>query len=95
MALVRTIVASAAACSMTSVARRALPATTFSLFAGRARPADRQSNVAVLVQLLHRFDQFVTRELSCRACLRYVDDFAVFGDGKRALWAWKARSSTG
>lgn len=39
---------------------------------------------------LHPFDQFVTRELGCRAYLRYVDDFALFSDDKRALLAWKA-----
>ena len=39
--------------------------------------------------VLHPFDQFVTRELRCPAYLRYVDDFALFGDSKRALWAWK------
>jgi RNA-directed DNA polymerase len=39
---------------------------------------------------LHPFDQFVTRELGCRAYLRYVDDFALFSDSKRELWAWKA-----
>ena len=38
---------------------------------------------------LHPFDQFVTRELGCRAYLRYVDDFALFSDEKRELWAWK------
>jgi hypothetical protein len=39
---------------------------------------------------LHPFDQFVTRALGCRAYLRYVDDFALFSDEKRQLWAWKA-----
>jgi hypothetical protein len=39
---------------------------------------------------LHPFDEFVTREIGCRAYLRYVDDFALFGDSKRELWAWKA-----
>jgi RNA-directed DNA polymerase len=39
---------------------------------------------------LHPFDVFVKRELGCRAYLRYVDDFALFGDSKRELWAWKA-----
>lgn len=39
---------------------------------------------------LHPFDQFVTRELGCRAYLRYVDDFALFSDSKSELWAWKA-----
>ena len=38
---------------------------------------------------LHRFDQFVSRELRCPAYLRYVDDFALFSDSKRQLWAWK------
>jgi len=38
---------------------------------------------------LHPFDQFVKRELGCGAYLRYVDDFALFGDSKRELWAWK------
>jgi len=39
---------------------------------------------------LHRFDQFVTRELRCLGYLRYVDDFALFSDSKRELWAWKS-----
>jgi RNA-directed DNA polymerase len=39
---------------------------------------------------LHPFDQFVKRELGCRAYLRYVDDFALFSDSKHELWAWKA-----
>lgn len=39
---------------------------------------------------LHPFDQFVTRELGCRAYLRYVDDFVLFGDSKQELWGWKA-----
>jgi retron-type reverse transcriptase len=38
---------------------------------------------------LHPFDQFVTRELRCRAYLRYVDDFVLLSDSKRELWAWK------
>ncbi len=39
---------------------------------------------------LHPFDEFVKRELCCRAYLRYVDDIALFSDSKRELWAWKA-----
>jgi RNA-directed DNA polymerase len=38
---------------------------------------------------LHPLDQFVTRELGCRAYVRYVDDFALFSDSKRELWRWK------
>lgn len=38
---------------------------------------------------LHRFDQFVCRELRCPAYLRYVDDFALFSDSRRQLWEWK------
>ena len=38
---------------------------------------------------LHTFDQFVTRELQCRAYMRYVDDFVLFADSKRELWEWK------
>ena len=38
---------------------------------------------------MHPFDQFVKRELGCRAYLRYVDDFALFSDVKRELWSWK------
>jgi hypothetical protein len=34
-------------------------------------------------------DQFVKRELRCRAYLRYVDDMALFSDNKAELWAWK------
>lgn len=38
---------------------------------------------------LHPFDQFVTRELGCKAYLRYVDDFALFANDKAQLWRWK------
>lgn len=38
---------------------------------------------------LNDFDWFVRRELGCGAYLRYVDDFALFGDSKAELWAWK------
>ncbi|QQS46816.1 MAG: RNA-dependent DNA polymerase [Acidobacteriota bacterium] len=34
-------------------------------------------------------DRFVTRDLGCRAYLRYVDDFALFSDSKRRLYEWK------
>ncbi|MCB0130233.1 MAG: group II intron reverse transcriptase domain-containing protein [Caldilineaceae bacterium] len=36
-------------------------------------------------------DHFVTRELSCRHYLRYVDDFLLFADDKVTLWRWKER----
>ena len=39
---------------------------------------------------LNPFDHFVKRELRCQAYLRYVDDFMLFADDKRTLWAWKA-----
>ena len=39
---------------------------------------------------LDALDGYVVRELGCPAYLRYVDDFALFADGKRQLWAWKA-----
>lgn len=39
---------------------------------------------------LDDFDWFVQRELGCSAYLRYVDDFALFGDDKKTLWEWKA-----
>jgi hypothetical protein len=35
-------------------------------------------------------DQFVKRELRCPAYLRYVDDFLLFAEDQRELWAWKA-----
>jgi retron-type reverse transcriptase len=42
---------------------------------------------------LNELDQFVKRELRCSKqrgdYLRYVDDFALFADSKRQLWAWK------
>jgi retron-type reverse transcriptase len=40
---------------------------------------------------LNALDQFVKRELECAAYVRYVDDFLLFADDKRALWQWKAR----
>jgi hypothetical protein len=39
---------------------------------------------------LNPFDHFVKRELGCKGYLRYVDDFLLFADSKRTLWAWKA-----
>jgi len=38
---------------------------------------------------LDPFDHFVKRQLGCRAYLRYVDDFALFGKDKEQLWHWK------
>ena len=40
---------------------------------------------------LHPLDIFVKRELSCKAYLRYVDDFALFSNSKSQLWNWKAK----
>ena len=40
---------------------------------------------------LNELDWFVRRELGCQAYLRYVDDFALFGEDKRVLWEWKVR----
>lgn len=38
---------------------------------------------------LNDFDWFVQRELGCSAYLRYVDDFALFGNDKRSLGSWR------
>jgi RNA-directed DNA polymerase len=38
---------------------------------------------------LDPLDQFIKRRLSCKAYLRYVDDFALFSDDKRELAAWR------
>ena len=38
---------------------------------------------------MNPFDWFVIGELKCGAYLRYVDDFALFSNSKRELWAWK------
>jgi len=43
---------------------------------------------------LHPLDCFVKRELSCKAYLRYVDDFALFANEKEQLWAWKQEIRT-
>jgi RNA-directed DNA polymerase len=37
---------------------------------------------------LNELDQFVKRELKCRAYVRYVDDFLLFADDKPTLWRW-------
>ncbi len=39
---------------------------------------------------LNELDQFVKRDLRCEPYLRYVDDFLLFAEDKRTLWAWKA-----
>lgn len=38
---------------------------------------------------LNPLDWFIKRELGCPAFARYVDDFALFSDSKKELWAWK------
>lgn len=38
---------------------------------------------------LNPFDHFVTRQLGCRAYVRYVDDMALLSDSKYELYAWK------
>ena len=38
---------------------------------------------------LDSFDHFVKRELRCPGYVRYVDDFLLFGNSKRALWEWR------
>lgn len=38
---------------------------------------------------MNALDWHVVKELGCPAYLRYVDDFALFADSKRQLWAWK------
>jgi hypothetical protein len=38
---------------------------------------------------LNPLDHYVKRELRCPAYLRYVDDFLLFSERKRELWAWK------
>jgi len=38
---------------------------------------------------LNPLDHLVKRELGCGGYLRYVDDFLLFSDDKRQLWAWR------
>jgi retron-type reverse transcriptase len=38
---------------------------------------------------LNPFDQFVKRQLGCKAYLRYVDDFLLFSDSKAQLHEWR------
>jgi len=38
---------------------------------------------------MHPFDQFIKRELGCKAYVRYVDDFVLFSNDKPTLWRWK------
>lgn len=38
---------------------------------------------------LNELDQFIKRQLKCRAFVRYVDDVLCFSDSKKELWAWK------
>jgi RNA-directed DNA polymerase len=41
---------------------------------------------------LNALDQFVKRDLKCRAYLRYVDDCILFAEDKQTLWAWRAEA---
>jgi RNA-directed DNA polymerase len=38
---------------------------------------------------LNEFDHFVTRTLGCKAYLRFVDDFLLFGNDRAQLWSWR------
>lgn len=38
---------------------------------------------------LNELDQFVKRELHCKAYVRYVDDYLLFAESKKQLWEWK------
>ncbi len=38
---------------------------------------------------LNQLDHFVKEELRCRAYVRYVDDFVLFGDSKQCLREWR------
>ncbi len=38
---------------------------------------------------MNPFDHFVRRELGCKAYVRYVDDFLLFGDDKKELMQWR------
>lgn len=38
---------------------------------------------------MNPFDHFVRRELDCKAYVRYVDDFLLFGDHKKELMQWR------
>jgi RNA-directed DNA polymerase len=40
---------------------------------------------------LNPLDWFISRELDCRAYLRYVDDMALFSDSKQQLQEWQER----
>ena len=40
---------------------------------------------------LNALDQFIKRELECKAYLRYVDDFVLFANDKKALREWRTR----
>lgn len=38
---------------------------------------------------MNELDQFVKRQLKCKAYIRYVDDFVLFSDDKRQLAGWR------
>lgn len=42
---------------------------------------------------LDPLDHFIKETLRCRAYIRYVDDFVLFGNSKNQLWAWYAQIS--
>jgi RNA-directed DNA polymerase len=43
--------------------------------------------------LMDGLDHFITRQLSCHAYTRYVDDMVLFSDSKAQLWSWRARTA--
>ena len=61
----------------------------FSIFRSRGLPIGNLTSQFWGNLYLNDFDHFVKRELKCKAYVRYVDDFLLFGDSKKELWIWK------
>ncbi len=61
----------------------------FSVYRARGLPIGNLTSQFWANVYLNSFDHFVKRELGCKGYLRYVDDFILFADDKKALWQWK------
>ncbi len=61
----------------------------FAINRGRSLPIGNLTSQFWSNVYLNPLDWFITQELGCRGYGRYVDDFALFSDSKRQLYAWK------
>lgn len=90
MALVDRILAGGASVLVDEYAMHWFPGDDlFAVYRPRGLPIGNLTSQFWANVYLNALDQHVKRDLHCAGYVRYVDDFLLFSDSKRELWAWK------